>query len=276
MSVLAPVGLIALLLLPVLFLLHLRHARYRSYTLSSTLLWSRLLAEAPRMRPRRRPIYLLLLALQLLAVGCGALALARPALNAAGWRSNVVVAVDTSLAMSATDLRPSRLARAQGTVSGMIDSLAPWDTMTIVDVGAAPRVLAASSDHDALHQALNDLAPGIGPSSLAVDGPLLAGLQAAGGTHTRVLLLAPLGAPSSALSQLRRAVPTLQVQTIGVDGSDRGVADLSIACPSNGVTASCEAFARLINTGTRALATHGDGGGRWHIGHEGDHTSGAK
>jgi hypothetical protein len=255
MSILAPLGLIALLLLPVICLLHLRHARFRSLTLSSTLLWSRLLADAPQMRPRRLPVHLLLLALQLAAVACGVLALARPALDAAGWRSNMVVAVDTSLAMSATDIQPTRLARARAVMGGMIDNLAPWDTMTIVDMGASPRVLATSSDHTTLRQALGGLTPGVGPSSLAADGPLLAGLQAASGAHTHVLVLAPLGAPPAALNLLRQSVPALQVQTVGVDSSDRGVAGLTIACPQGGATGSCEAFARLINTGTRSLTT---------------------
>jgi hypothetical protein len=255
MSVLAPAGLLALLLLLVILFLHLHAARYRGFTLSSTLLWSRVLADLPHPHPWRIPVRLTLLILQLLAVACGALALARPALDATGWHATVVVGVDTSLAMSATDLRPTRLARAQALVYSLIDGLHPWDTMTLVDVGASPRVLITSSDHAALRRAAGSLMAGTGPSSLLEDAPLLAGLQGAGGAHTTVRLLVPLGTSPAALDRLQHAVPALRVQTIGDDASDRAVAGLTVACPESGARGSCEAFARLINMGTRPITT---------------------
>jgi Ca-activated chloride channel family protein len=55
MRLLAPLGLAALLLLPVVLILHLWRARYRKYTVSSTLLWSRVLSEVPRRRLLRLP-----------------------------------------------------------------------------------------------------------------------------------------------------------------------------------------------------------------------------
>ena len=61
MSLLAPAGLVALLLLPIIIAIHLWRVRYRRYELSSTLLWSRVLSETPLRRPRRLPTRLLLL-----------------------------------------------------------------------------------------------------------------------------------------------------------------------------------------------------------------------
>src|SRR5436853_614243 len=76
MSLLAPVGLAALLLGPLVVALHFWHIRYRRLTVPSTLLWARLAAEVPHRRPRRLPRHYLLLALHLAVVFAGALALA--------------------------------------------------------------------------------------------------------------------------------------------------------------------------------------------------------
>jgi len=260
MSLLAPAGLATLLLLPVVLLIHLWRVRYRRHTLPSTLLWSRVLSESPLRRPRRLPTRYILLLLELAALLFGGLALARPAFVAAGTVRHLLVAVDTSLLMSANDTRPNRLARARELVSPLIDGLAARDSMTLVDAGATPRALITSSDHAALRRALDALAPGDGPSSLAGDGALLAGLAMAGGSHTTTYLFAPLGTGDAALNALRGAVPGLRVHTVGTTSDDRAVAGLSVSCPVGQTpgstnTNACEAYARLVNTAAAPITT---------------------
>lgn len=255
MSLLAPIGLLGLLLLPIIVAIHLWRIRHRRYELSSTLLWSQVLAQTPLRRPRRLPARLLLLALQLAALACGAVALSRPAWVAAGAHRRLVVAVDTSLAMSAVDVKPSRLARAQDAVRALIDGLAPGDTMTLVDAGPAPRVLATSGDHAILRGALKHLVQNYGPSSLADDGPLLSGLIRAaarpGNRGDPAYLFAPFGANHAQLTALERAAPPLRVNLVGVSADDRAVAGLTISCSST----ACEAYARLVNTAARPVTT---------------------
>jgi len=260
MSLLAPAGLATLLLLPVVLLIHLWRVRYRRHTLPSTLLWSRVLSESPLRRPRRLPTRYILLLLELAALLCGGLALARPAFVAAGTARHLLVAVDTSLLMTANDTRPNRLARARELVSPLIDGLAARDSMTLVDAGATPRALITSSDHAALCRALDALAPGDGPSSLAGDGALLAGLATAGGSHTATYLFAPLGTDDATLNALRGAVPGLRVRTVGTTNDDRAVAGLSVSCPAGQApgsvnTSACEAYARLVNTASSPITT---------------------
>lgn len=255
MSLLAPLGLATLLLLPIIVAIHMWRVRHRRYELSSTLLWSRVLSETPLRRPRQVPTRFILLALQLAVLACGALALSRPSWVAAGAPRHLVVAVDTSLAMSATDVRPSRLDRAKSAVGALIDRLGRNDTMTLVDAGPAPRVLAATGDHAALRQALDALTQSYGASSLSGDGPLLAGLRTANGSHTQTYLFAPPDAPPAALSALRTDVRGLVVRTVGVRADDRGVAALSVSCTPVGKGQDCEAYARLVNSGRHALTT---------------------
>lgn len=255
MNLLAPGGLLLLLLLPVIVAIHMWRVRHRRYTLSSTLLWTRVLSETPLRRPRQLPTRYLLLLLQLSALTLGGVALARPAWTPPGTHRHLLVAVDSSLAMGATDVRGGRLAEVKGQIGKLINGLAPGDTMTLVDAGPTPHVLAASGDHTALRRALNGIFAGYGPSSLAADGPLLDGLRAAGGSGTETYLFAPLGVSTAALADLRRAVFGLHVRLIGRDDADRGVAGLTISCPTGHPHADCEAYARLINTGPRAVTT---------------------
>ena len=252
MSLLAPLGLVGLLLVPIIVAIHMWRVRHRRYDLSSTLLWSRVLSETPLRRPRQLPTRYILLALQLAALCCGAVALARPSLADTGRHRRLVVAVDTSLAMGATDVRPSRLARAESAVRVLIDGLGRNDSMTLVDAGTTPRVLAASGDPATLRRALSSLSQGYGPSSLASDGPLLAGLLSANGRQAQGYLFAPLGAP---LDALRAAAPGLAIHTVGTRGDDRGVAALSVACTQVGAKPRCEAYARLVNTAASGVTT---------------------
>jgi len=260
MSLLAPAGLATLLLLPVVLLIHLWRVRYRRHTLPSTLLWSRVLSESPLRRPRRLPTRYILLLLELAALLFGGLALARPAFVAAGTARHLFVAVDTSLLMSADDTPPNRLARTRALVSPLIDGLAARDSMTLVDAGATPRTLITSSDHAVLRRALDTLTPGDGPSSLAGDGALLAGLAMAGGSHTSTYLFAPLETADATLNALRGAVPGLRVRTVGTTSDDRAVAGLSVSCPAGQTpgstnTNACEAYARLVNTAAAPITT---------------------
>jgi Aerotolerance regulator N-terminal len=287
-SLLAPVGLGALALLPVILAIHLWRVRHRRYEVSSTLLWSRVLSETPLRRPRHFPTRYVLLALQLAALAGGAVALARPSWVAAGAHRYELVAVDTSLTMSATDvprtggtgdrrqatgdrsvatLTPeSRLEAAKDAVRRMITALDPGDTMTLVDAGTDPRVLTTSGDHAVLAHALASLDQGYGPSSLATDGPLLAGLMPQASERPRhcrlspvacrlreAVLFAPLGyraQPDRAIGALRRSVPGLRVRLVGTSTDDRGVAGLTVSCAT-----TCEADARLVNTGRHAVTT---------------------
>jgi hypothetical protein len=157
--------------------------------------------------------------------------------------------------MSATDVRPTRVARAQDLVHALIGGLGPGDTMTLVDAGTAPHVLASSGDHAVLLRALARLAPGDGPSSLAGDIPLLSGRRAAGGPRTQPYLFAPLGTSGATLGLLRRALPGLQVRLVGTDDADRAVAGLVASCPAPPSGQPCESSARLVNTGAQAFTT---------------------
>ena len=84
----------------------------------STLLWQRLVADVEANAPWQRLRRSLLLLLQLLLVAVLVLLAARPFLERpAGLAGDIVVVIDTSASMGATDIPPDRLTAAQGAAS---------------------------------------------------------------------------------------------------------------------------------------------------------------
>src|SRR5205085_6575782 len=111
MSFLAPLALISALVVgPIIVAMYLLKLRREDRRVSSTFLWQRVVrdveANAPWQKLRRN----LLLLLQLLLLALLALALARPFFHTAGISGhNLIVIVDRSASMGATDVQPSRL-----------------------------------------------------------------------------------------------------------------------------------------------------------------------
>ncbi|MFQ5612504.1 MAG: VWA domain-containing protein [Anaerolineae bacterium] len=155
---------LSVLALPIIifYMLKLRRQPVR---VSSLLLWQQVLqdrqANAPWQRLRRN----LLLLLQLLILALLVLALARPYLTVqARVQGNVVLLLDASASMQATDASPTRFAAARQAALELIDRLGPNDAVTLIAVGRAPRILAsATTDRDALRRALDSARPGNGP-----------------------------------------------------------------------------------------------------------------
>src|SRR5579859_5056340 len=108
MSLIQPVALWALATVPLILVLYILRPRHRRLIVPSIRLWQQLPGDLEG-RPRwRLPISSLLLLAQLLIAGAVALALARPALPGA-IRQHLIVLLDLSPTMAATDVAPNRL-----------------------------------------------------------------------------------------------------------------------------------------------------------------------
>jgi Ca-activated chloride channel homolog len=215
MAFLAPLSLLLGLLAIPIILLYMLRLRRREVLVSSTLLWRKLLrdreANAPWQRLRRN----LLLILQLLILTALVLALARPFLpvpSVAG--GSVVVVLDASASMRATDVGESRFDGARQLVSRWIDDLGGDDRLTLILAGRTPRVLvSASADREALRAALAEAAPEAGSADWA-SALALAGGAAQGFRDARVIIVSDGGLPDD--------LPGLPVETIYVPVGESG------------------------------------------------------
>ena len=151
----------------VVVVLYLLKLRRRQITVPFVKLWQEVLAEkqSTRLFSRLKRLLSLLLALALVALL--SIAMGDPRLTGAhkGGRT-LVVLVDASASMQATDVAPSRLQRAETRVRELIDELGPADRMLIAQLDATVTPLSPLTDDP--HLLLQGL-DGITVTDLAAD-----------------------------------------------------------------------------------------------------------
>ncbi len=242
MSFLTPLALLLSILAIPIVLLYMLRLRRQEMFVSSTLLWQKLLrdreANAPWQKLRRN----LLLILQLLVLALLVLALARPFLPVASVASgSVVVILDGSASMQATDIEPDRFTAAQEDVRRWINDLGANDQMTLILAGAQPAVLAAAtSDKILLRTALDGAAPATAETDWGAALALATG-AAQGVRDARLVIVSDGGLPAD--------LPALPLETvylpIGSSGENLAISALA----TRNTEAGPQLFARVANTG---------------------------
>lgn len=201
MSFLSPLAVLLTALAIPIILLYMLRLRRRETEVSSTYLWRQLLqdreANAPWQRLRRN----LLLLLQLLTLALLIFALMRPFVEIPTVTTGrIVLLLDASASMNATDVAPSRFAAAQQEALTIASALSAQDSMTVIRVADVPEVLAsATNDPTLLRNAILNATP----SLAAADWPAALTLAAGGAVGVEnfsVVLISdgglPFGLPS--------------------------------------------------------------------------------
>jgi Ca-activated chloride channel homolog len=242
MSLLTPLALLLGLLAVPVILMYMLRLRRQEMLVSSTLLWQKLLrdreANAPWQKLRRN----WLLILQLLILAALVLALTRPFLPVPSLVSgNVVVLLDASASMQATDVDPSRFEAARAEVHQLINHLSGNDQMTLIKVGQTASVLAAATnDRSQLRQVLDtaqaDTAAADWPAAFALAAGAAQGYQDA-----QILILSDGGLPTD----LPPLPVTAVYQPIGSSGENLAISALATRDSDEGP----QLFASVYNAG---------------------------
>src|SRR3954452_7641962 len=163
MTFLLPLGLLALLTLPVILLLHMLRERRRRVAVPSLLHWQNLPRKREGQRIRRLPLTLLLL-LHLLAAALIGLALGRPQLVGAlgGSARQIAIIVDTSTSMAARAGASTRFALARERARAVLSGMESGDRAILIAAGPTAQVIASAGATDVavLLEALERLRPG--------------------------------------------------------------------------------------------------------------------
>jgi Ca-activated chloride channel homolog len=252
MSLLAPFGLLlGLLALPLLGLYFLK-IRRRKVTVPSLLLWEELVRSEQMARPFDRFRRNLLLLLQLLILALVVLAFARPALDVGlSTARNVVLVVDTSASMAATDVRPTRLGGAVDEALATVSRLGPADEATLVVAGPDTRVAVPfTRERPRLREALSALAPTSAEGSLREGMELALSLaRARPGVEIHVFSDGGHGT----LADLPAGETPVRYQRIGREAGNAGILALDLrAAP--GQELDRQAFVTVQRFGGRAAA----------------------
>lgn len=143
MTLLNPVGLLGLLTLPVILALHMLRERKRTYPVSSLDLWAFLEVEVRGQKLRRIPFSWLLLCDLLIAFFLS-IALAQPRVDfliPGQSARHIIILLDVSTSMQATDILPARFLQAKETAATLIRDLGPNDMATLITFGTKPRLI---------------------------------------------------------------------------------------------------------------------------------------
>ncbi len=225
---LSPTALALLAISIPILLLWMLKMRRRDVTIASTMLWSELLrdreANAPWQKLRRN----LLLFLQLATLVGLVLALARPFTPVPAVATGaVVVLLDASASMNATDVDPSRFAVAQRAAVRMVEGLGRDGLMTVIAVGSQPRVLAASTaDRAVLREAISAARPEEGSADWASALTLASG--ATSGAAKSTIVIISDGVDLTVGSDLPRLPGEVRYLPIGRDTRAGGTDNLAI------------------------------------------------
>jgi Ca-activated chloride channel family protein len=255
-----PLALLGLLFIPAVIAMYLLKLRRDEAVVPSTLLWSRLVADVEANAPWQKLRRSLLLLLQLLLVVILAMLAARPFIERpAGLARDLVLVVDTSASMGATDVVPDRITVAR---QAAIDALRELPTGGKVSVIAADRsariVVNESTDLGRVRDAIAGITATPARGDLG-DALELASKLAARSGDAQVLV-----ATDAALATdptVRVAAP-IKVLPVGRDRKNQAIVALAVRTAPSAVTRSV--FISVANLDLelvpRRVELWGDGG----------------
>jgi Ca-activated chloride channel family protein len=250
MTFLLPLGLLALLTLPVILLLHMLRERRRRVAVPSLLHWQNLPRKREGQRIRRLPLTLLLL-MHLLAAALIGLALGRPQLAGAlgGSARQIAIIVDTSTSMAARAGASTRFALARERARAALSGLSSGDRAILIAAGPTARVVASGGAGDlaTLLEALDQLRPGGTGANL--DGALTLAEAAFDQQRARQVLVISDGALPPAPE--RTIAAPLDWQQVGDDQPNRAI----VAFAARPAGANVQVYARAANFGATPIQT---------------------
>src|SRR4051812_22077193 len=164
----SPLALLGLLFVPAVVAMYLLKLRRTETVIPSTLLWQRLAADTEANAPWQKLRRSLLFLLQLLLVAILAFLAARPFVERpAGLARDLVVIVDTSASMAATDVPPDRLSAAKQAAIDALKDLPSGGKVSVIEAGRTARMVATgTNDISRVRQAIESIKPTVSRGDL--------------------------------------------------------------------------------------------------------------
>ncbi|HYM51113.1 MAG TPA: VWA domain-containing protein [Candidatus Limnocylindrales bacterium] len=227
MSFQSPLLLIGLLAVPLLIGFYLYNQRRRhQYTVRFTnlALLNQVVGKGPGFR-RHVPAILFVVALTGLLVS---LAKPQATLRVPKEKASVVLAIDVSGSMAATDVQPTRIDAAISAARTLVDDLPGQDSIGVISFNSQATVVAPlTTDHGSVKDALGQLQPGGGTAigdaiqaSLSLLGPVVDQSGKAPKKPPAIIVLLTDGSSNRGIDPLTAAAQAqltgVPVETIGI------------------------------------------------------------
>ncbi|MFB3880303.1 MAG: VWA domain-containing protein [Armatimonadota bacterium] len=244
MQLLAPLALIAFApIAAAIIVLYLLKLRRRDFVIPSVFLWRRAVQDVQANAPFQKLRANLLLLLQLLAVACVIVGLASPFVMARrlGGKS-VIIVLDASASMRATDAPGERFGEAQRLAEGIVKGMGRRDEAALIVCGdRAQTVVSFSGDRGRLLSAIRDAQPTDCITGVR-DGMLLALSLAAKRPQTQVYLIS-----DGAFAPLPAVASSAEVRFLRVGEGSNNVALLAFESAGQQKGGGQQLFVRLRN-----------------------------
>src|SRR6478609_4571214 len=231
-----PLALLGLLFIPAVVAMYLLKLRRDETVVPSTLLWTRLVADVEANAPWQKLRRSLLLLLQLLLVAILALLAARPFLERpAGLARDVVLVIDTSASMAATDVLPNRLEAAKSAALAALRDLPTGGKVSVIAADRSARIVVnETTDLGRVRQALDGIETTSAHGDLG-DALELAGKLAARSGDAQVLVATDGALATPATATVPAKVTVLPV---GRDRKNQAIVALAVRTAPSAVTRS--------------------------------------
>jgi len=154
-----PLGLLALLAVPLVILMYLLKQKYKEKEISSLYLWKKALQESRSQEPWQRLRKNILMFMQIVAVLLLALALGGPYYMGKTQVTDYVLALDVSMSMQAADMDgSSRFEEAKKDMIKLVEEAPPETSFSLVVLSGNPTVLFhATSQKQTIIQGIRNI-----------------------------------------------------------------------------------------------------------------------
>lgn len=251
MTLLFPLGLIALLSLPIIVILHLLRERRRRAVVPSLLLWQNMPRRPDGQRSSVLPVTLLLL-LHLLVAALIGVALARPQWlgRLLGSSQQLIVLVDTSTSMGASDGSGTRLDNAISRARSLINGMSARDSAVLINLGPRARLLARgdAESRESLLSALDSLRAG--GSGVDLAGALTLAEASRDTDRQGSIVVLTDGALVGQQPPPQPLSAPVTWEQIGSEQPNRAIVTFAAQSRGNGSSAAVQVYARVANYDT--------------------------
>ena len=250
MGFLAPSALLFGLLAIPIVALYLLRLKGRERRVSSTFLWRQIVHDIEANTLWQRLHRNLLLLLQLLVLAALVLALSRPyVLRTTGDQGDLILVLDASASMQATDVDPSRFGEAQQRALRRVERFPQDNLTTVILMGDVPEIIVAQSrDGNRVRRAISEARPAANGANLA-SALSLAASVVRGERPTQVVVLSDGNV--TGLEPVGPLPFDLAYEIVGISRSNLAIAAFSVRDTETGT----EGLARVVNYGQEAQAT---------------------
>ncbi len=163
---------LAFLLLPLIggliVAMYILKLRRKDVVVSSTFLWRQVIRDVQANAPFQKLRHNLLMFLQLIIAALLIFALASPYLRLSGAPGrSIVLVVDTSASMRATDVSPSRIEVAKHKAHDIVNGMGKDDMMMVLSASSRPEALSGfTNERSELHHVIDSIHPHDTPTNM--------------------------------------------------------------------------------------------------------------